>query len=152
MKNIFSRLLLIPVVILAFTASSCVKKADNSGSIITNVTSKGTKIVNGKPEWYWNPGMKGNIGGVGTSGIHIKSENEQRKLAIERALDDIARQLGVKVNSYLVTATTGTQNDAKTYMGTYSVQTSDSKSVKANIEEIWKDEKSGEIHVWMVLQ
>ena len=53
------------------------------------------------PEWVTNPSKNGIIGGVGYCAAHINGYAGQKELASKRALEDIARQKGVLVNSIM---------------------------------------------------
>jgi len=105
-----------------------------------------------KPAWVWNPSMDGKIGGVGSCGMHVNGLTGQRELAIQRAIDEIARQMGVRVSNAKHMETTGTRDSAVTRVDSYSIQTVDGATVKAEVKEYWEDKRTGELHVWMVVQ
>lgn len=84
-----------------------------------------------KPAWIDNPRIEGNIVGLGSAKSHFNGINAQRKLAIERATDEIAKQLGVNVTSQLLT-TQSTQTAST--MDAISLQTVEKTSVKATIK------------------
>ena len=111
-----------------------------------------TLLKNRKPYWYWKPNVEEKIGGVGIAGRHIRGLNEQRNLAIQRCIDIIARQVGVKVSNVSKTTLFGNQDSVKTMMECYSIQTVDGEIVKAIIKEFWEDPETNELYVWMVVQ
>lgn len=106
----------------------------------------------GMPEWVYNPGMSGKIGGVGSSITHVKGRAAQRELAISRALDEIARQMGVKVSNVLSTEASAGKGTASSSMESYSFQTTDGRVVKARIKAFWHDDYRDELFVWMVVE
>jgi len=110
-------------------------------------TTNGTS----KPDWFWRPNVEGNIGGVGVAGPHINGINAQRELAVSRAIEDIGRQLGVKVSSVSKTASTGSKDGVQTQMETYSIQTVEGQTVRARIREFWEDPETRKLYVWMVV-
>ncbi|MFQ5560054.1 MAG: hypothetical protein ACE5FU_05645 [Nitrospinota bacterium] len=112
----------------------------------------GIRLVNGKPFWFFNPNKGGKAGGVGVSGRHVSGKNAQRKLAIQRAIDDLARQMNVKVSSVVRASSVATQTTESSILSSYSIQTVNGQTVKARIVEFWEDLETDELYVWMVLQ
>jgi len=110
------------------------------------------KAAAGMPEWVFNPGMSGKIGGVGSAVTHIRGRSAQREVAISRALDEIARQMGVKVSTILSTQASAGEGGASSSMQSYSFQTTDGKTVKARIKAMWHDGYRDELFVWMVVE
>lgn len=106
----------------------------------------------GMPEWVYNPGMSGKIGGVGSAITHVRGRAAQREMAISRALDEIARQMGVKVSNVLSTQASAGEGGASSSMQTYSFQTTDGRTVKATIKAMWHDSYRNELFVWMVVE
>jgi len=84
--------------------------------------------------------------------MHVKGKSAQRKLAISRALDEIASQMGVEVKSILSSHVQANGAAASSSMESYSFQTTDGKTVKASIKEMWFDKRMNELHVWMVAE
>ncbi len=103
-----------------------------------------------KPVWFYNSSVEGGIGGVGICATHTKGSFAQREVAISRAVDEIARQMGVSVQNILKTSAEVSGSSVKTSLETYSIQTSDGKIVKATVREIWIDPVSNELYVWMI--
>ncbi|PLX70983.1 MAG: hypothetical protein C0602_02815 [Denitrovibrio sp.] len=110
----------------------------------------GPKLIDGKPEWYYTPSKDGKIGGVGVSGIHKDGKTGQKKLAVERALAEIARQMGVKVESYSNLKSQTSGGSSATSGQSHSFFTVDGHTVNARIEQMWEDRYSGELYIWMV--
>lgn len=104
----------------------------------------------GIPTWVYNPMHNGKVGAVGSAKTHFKGRTAQRKLAITRALEELALQKGVKVD-------TTTKRDEEVRDGfvssgsnTYSILTSSGKSILAHIEAVWLDRRNDELFIWMV--
>jgi len=111
------------------------------------------QMINGKPAWILNPKYNGKIGAVGVAGRGYDMKlSSQRKLAIQRALDELALQQGVKVELSM-TKDEHLENDHNSVVvdshGTYT--TKNNSAISAHIEDIWEDRASGELYVWLVL-
>jgi hypothetical protein len=104
------------------------------------------------PKWVYETSKNGKIGGVGISKSHFEGKTAQRSLAISRALDEIARQMGVEVVSLQKISTVGTSQKATTSLESYSFQTTDGKTVRARVETFWEDRAHDELYVWMVME
>lgn len=102
------------------------------------------------PEWVYRPAMAGSPGGVGISGPHVQGANAQRNLAISRAVDEIASQMGVKVQNVLETKTTASQDHTSSHQQSFSIHTVDGQTIQAEIREIWHDSETNQLYVWMV--
>jgi hypothetical protein len=106
-----------------------------------------------KPEWLWKPSEDGKIGGVGISKEHIHGIDAQRKLAVSRAIDSIAAQLGVKVNNVTVIEShASSTGGAASSIDSYSIHTSEGNFVRATVKEFWNDPRTNELYVWMVVE
>lgn len=110
------------------------------------------KLINGKPEWFYTPSKDGKSGGVGVSGIHVDGKTGQKNLAIQRALDEIAKQMGVKVNSYSSVRSQADNSGSSVSGESSSFFTVEGKEVKAKIVEMWEDPYTNELYVWMLTQ
>lgn len=104
------------------------------------------------PKWVYEPSKDGKIGGVGISKPHFNGKTAQRMLVISRALDEIARQMGVEVTSVQKITTIGTSQNTKTELDSYSIQTSSGKVIIAKIQSFWEDTSTDELYVWMVVE
>jgi type IV pilus biogenesis protein CpaD/CtpE len=103
-----------------------------------------------KPEWLWKPSENGKIGGVGIAKEHIRGVDEQRKLAVSRAIDSIAAQLGVTVKNITTIKAHADNSGSSTVQDSYSIHTVQGNTVRATIKEFWLDSSTGELYVWMV--
>jgi hypothetical protein len=103
-----------------------------------------------KPEWIFSPSKEGRIGGVGIAGSHIRGPSAQRELAISRALDEIAKQMNIKIATITKTSASTSGGSASSSLDTFSFQTSDGQTVKAYINKIWQDPYTEELYVWML--
>ena len=104
-----------------------------------------------QPSWVLDPMQNGKTGAVGIAGrTYDQKVSTQRKLAITRALDELTLQKGVEVNlnmskrELVQNERSSSKLDTKT---TYKA----SATVTAHIEALYKDNYTGEIYVWMVL-
>lgn len=107
---------------------------------------------NSRPGWIHNSGVSGKVSGIGICGTHVNGPNAQRALAIKRAIDEIALQLGVTVNNVALIGTKANAAGASTSVESYSFQTVDGNVVKAVIRETWMDPETDEIYIWMVTE
>jgi len=109
------------------------------------------KDPNAKPEWIYNPSSQGKIGAVGTSGrTYDQSPSSQRKLAIQRALDELSLQQGVKVTLRMQKHESVTNDHASLSVDQKSSYSAKS-TVSAHIQDIWMDRQNEILYVWMVL-
>ena len=105
------------------------------------------------PEWVINPSRNGLIGGVGYCAAHINGYAGQKELASKRALEDIARQKGVLVNSILLVSSKSLNNTklpdtTSKNISSYKTQ----QNVKAYIKEIWVHQVSKEMYIYMIAE
>ena len=109
--------------------------------------------ANQKPGWILSPNYKGKKGAVGVAGrTYDQRVSTQRKLAIQRALDELAMQQGVKVELNMQKSEHLRNNTATTSMDVDSkYKTTNSQAITAHIEDVWQDKTTGEIYVWLVL-
>lgn len=105
------------------------------------------------PEWVTNPSANGVIGGVGYCAAHINGYTGQKELASKRALEDIARQKGVLVNSILLVSSKSSSDvkmpdtTAKN-ISSYKTQ----QNIKAYIKEIWVNPVNKEMYIYMIAE
>jgi hypothetical protein len=103
-----------------------------------------------RPAWIYDPTPgQGKFGGVGSARRHIDGFSAQRQLAISRAIDEIARQLGVKVDNFMKTETSVVGQDVSSSMDLYSIQTTAGQLVQAQIRAFWETPDGEELFVWM---
>jgi hypothetical protein len=112
----------------------------------------GVKLINGKPEWFFHPTDGGKVGGVGVSGMHVDGKTGQKALAIQRAQEEIAKQMGVKVQSFSSLKSVSDSSGSVVSGESSSFFTVDGKEVKASIKAMWEDPYTQELYIWMVTQ
>jgi len=140
MKNLY-RLFKITLIITVIT------------SIIGCNNSPKPAVESSKPTWIVNPMQNGKVGAVGVAGrTYDQRISTQRKLAIQRALDELALQQGVKVELSMQKEEHVTNDIASTKMDTSSkYKTTNSNAITAHIEDVWQDKITGELYIWLVL-
>ncbi|GAB6094433.1 hypothetical protein JCM14469_06850 [Desulfatiferula olefinivorans] len=104
------------------------------------------------PNWVYNSAVEGKVTGIGVCGEHVNGVNAQRSLAIKRAIDEMALQMGVKVSNVALIGTKAGAAGSSSSVESYSFQTVDGNVVKAVIRETWKNPKTNEIYIWMVTE
>ena len=106
-----------------------------------------------KPAWVLNPAMGGKTGAVGVAGrTYDQKVSTQRKLAIGRALDELALQQGVKVELKMDKEEHATKDTSSVAMNsTSSYQTNSASAITAHIEKVWQDPYTKELYIWLVL-
>ncbi len=106
-----------------------------------------------KPRWILNPNIDGKTGAVGVAGrTYDQRISTQRKLAIQRALDELAMQQGVKVKLKMTKEEIESNGNVSTTSDTKSsYETTNNSAITAHIEDIWQDNITGEIYIWLVL-
>lgn len=104
-----------------------------------------TLIAFGKPSW-----ISGNVEytdysfyGVGSAKKHINGKAEQKKLALKRALDEIAFQKESTINNEIEVY----RVDDRSYYEEKSTHKVDGIRVKSKIIEVWEDQSSREIFI-----
>jgi len=119
--------------------------------LIISACSQPKPVIDTRPAWINSPYINNEIAAVGSAHIHYYGKSAQRKLAISRALDELALQQGVKVITHTVRhdQKAGARVSAKSDI--YSYQTSDNKTVNAHIKAIWTDPRTDELFIWMVI-
>lgn len=131
--------------ILVLVMSGC---AQQQSQVETRVEQSAQK--SGMPSWIFNPSMEGRLGGVGASLPHIKGVSAQRTMAIARAFDEIARQMGTTVDTTLATKTIASNGSASSSIQTFSVHTTSGKVVVGEVREFWYNDKDNNLYVWVV--
>ena len=117
---------------------SCGSKTENT----PNKTSK--------PKWIYGAFEEKNaICGVGVSLPHIKGKAYQRATAIARAIDEIARQMKVKVDTKIEHFLKGSSSGRHSRISSFSVQTTTGQTVRAKIKDIYFNEETSELYVLM---
>ncbi len=103
------------------------------------------------PQWiYHYKPKKGEICGIGSAGVHMKGFPYQRATAIARAIDEIARQKGVTVNTQLEYFMRGSSSGgSQSSLSVYSVQTTEGQTIRARIVETYYDREKEVFYVLM---
>lgn len=104
-----------------------------------------------KPDWIMNPNKDGKVGAVGSAYRHHKGFTYQRKLAVTRALDEMALQRGVKVSLNMIKKEEIKNDNVKSYVDVNSEYSTNSNTITAHIEETWQDKNTKELFIWLVL-
>lgn len=108
-----------------------------------------TKEYPAPPGWVFGNINSDNICYVGSSRPHIRGIPYQRALAVSRAIEGIARQKNVTVNTQVENYMSGTAESSTSFLKTYSIQTTTGKKISAQIKETWLNEKTGELFILM---
>ena len=118
-----------------------------------NQSSPKIKNSYSKPAWILNPNLDGKIGAVGVAGRTYDGKiSTQRRLAIQRALDELAMQQGVKVKLSMTKREIEANGSVSTSSDTISnYKTTNNSAITAHIEDIWEDKITGELYIWLVL-
>ena len=98
-----------------------------------------------QPDWINNPGQ----GAVGSSTTHVRGRHYQEDLAISRAREKLAAQLGVQISS-IQTIKERVVNDKSYVTSDKQIdQSIKNKEVKAYVRATWHDTRSDELWVWV---
>ncbi len=138
----------VPIFLGTFSLHGCLPVEPTLSSPSPSIVS----VTSVQPKWVYETSKEGKTGGVGISKPHFNGKTAQRSLAISRALDEIARQMGVEVNSIQKISTVGTSQNATTTLESYSLHSTNGKVVIARVESFWEDKATDELYVWMVVQ
>jgi len=104
-----------------------------------------------RPLWVFQPNVNGKTGAVGVAGrTYDQLVSSQRKLAIERALDELSLQMKVKVELSMHKEEVVTNSKAHLSTHDKSHYTANN-TLTAHIQEVWMDRESNQLYVWMVL-
>lgn len=115
-------------------------------------------MKDGFPVWVSDPNYGGVLGGVGIARkIPGKGYAEQRRLAKNIALADLAKQVEVIVKTELskieINIDTKTLQEYKKRFSSYSEQEVRAMLIRnAVIEDEWVDPRTGELYVWVVIK
>ena len=106
---------------------------------------------NGEPAWILNPQIdsNGKLAGSGCSKIHYKGVPSQKKLAISRAIEQIAIQKRVKVKSIAYRQKTNQNGQVSSKVQTSSLQEVENVSLSTHIKEIYTKD-NGDICAWVI--
>jgi hypothetical protein len=103
------------------------------------------------PAWVTDPNFNGLRGSVGSSAPHFKGPAYQRSLAISRALDELAMEMGVQVSVDLQREEKANGYSVKSKSDIKTKQAVNNSNVTAHIEATFINPQTNELYVWMVL-
>ncbi len=118
--------------------------------LISGCSSNQPSTSSPQPAWLNKPNINGNTGAVGSSKPQFKGKTAQRRVAISRALDELAQQSGVEVGNIIMRQERSSAAGAKFSTQVQSTQRTAGVTVNAHIEEIWTDPKTKEMYIWLV--
>lgn len=98
-----------------------------------------------RPDWINNPDQ----GAVGSSATHVKGRHYQEELAISRAREKLAAQLGVEISSVQTIKERVINDKAYVTSDKQIDQSIKSKEVKAQVRATWHDTAHDELWVWV---
>ena len=98
-----------------------------------------------KPDWINNPEQ----GAVGSSTTHVKGRHYQEDLAISRAREKLAAQLGVEISSVQTIKERVVNDKAYVTSDKQINQAVKNQEVKAHVRETWRDAGQDELWVWV---
>ncbi|MCK5002341.1 MAG: hypothetical protein KAJ92_01465 [Gammaproteobacteria bacterium] len=110
------------------------------------ITACGSEPVKpAKPDWINNPVQ----GAVGSSTTHVRGRHYQEDLAISRAREKLAAQLGIEI-SMIQTIKERVVNDKAYVTSDKKIdQAIKNKEVKAHVRATWHDTQRDELWVWV---
>ena len=120
-------------------------------SCVNNNLQNSTAVVTQEPKWMDNPYIEHDkFASIGCAYKHINGRTAQKKLAIARAIDELATQTKVRVQSVNLnkkSVSNGVMKRSTTDMS--SLQSVDNISISTKIKDTYET-KDGEICVWVV--
>lgn len=109
--------------------------------------NKNQSVCYNEPAWAINvPHNKDHFYGVGISYPNFHGEAAQRKVAISRAIKEIASQMKTEVNSKTISMMNST---GSRYFSDYTFQTVNGQTVRAKIIKSCKNPKTGALYILM---
>ena len=109
--------------------------------------------INGYPKWIANPTLNGkySYGAAGIAGRSHKGPSHQRKLAVQRAIEELAAQIETNVVSETISQDVVT-NQSASYksetLSTYKIN----KNISGKIMDTWEDTRNSQLYIWMVVE
>ncbi len=110
-------------------------------------------VTNDEPKWILDPYIDGDkIAAVACASEHFKGVEAQKKLAISRAIDLVATQNKVTVNSVTLREKSSINGSrANTKLQSSSLQSVDNTIISTKTKAIYT-RKNGEICAWVILK
>lgn len=109
--------------------------------------------INGYPRWIANPTLSGkySYGAAGVAARSYKGPSQQRKLAVQRAIEELAAQVETNVASQTISQDK-VSNQSSSYvsetLSTYQIN----QNVSGKIMDIWEDKRSSHLYIWMIIE
>lgn len=105
------------------------------------------------PKWISNPTLNGRYlyGAVGSAGRSYRGPAHQRKLALQRALEELGAQIETTVASETVSHNTIT-DQRTSYRSETSSRYLINEKVSGKIMDIWEDKKNSQLYIWVVVE
>jgi len=129
------KLLIISLLIL-INFSACSKNAPTAN-----------KIVNNEPKWMTDPVKEANgkITAIGCSARHYKGIQAQKKLALKRAIDEIAMQTNTRVSKISLNRRSNTSSSTSSS----SLQEVHEENISTKVMQYYTT-RNGDICVWII--
>lgn len=129
---------------------------DSSGRIDRD-SSSGNQASDDYPAWFYNPGLQGYLGAVGSAKKQARGGYAaQKRLAVTIAEAELARQIEVLVNAEVHSTRTviSAEDDEfyRTKLKSMSRQESRQFLKNAVVKDEWTDPETGELHIWVVIK
>jgi uncharacterized membrane protein len=130
------KLFLMILLIINFTA--CTKNNPNNKKVIN---------INNEPKWMTDPVKEANgkITAIGCSARHYKGIQAQKKLALQRAIDEIAMQINTKVSKISLNR----RSNISSSTSSTSLQEVNEENVSIKVMKYYIT-KNGDICVWII--
>ena len=104
----------------------------------------------GEPAWLLDPYTAGDkIAAVGCAAKHFKGVEAQKKLAISRAIDQIATQNSVTVNNVTLRKREVNSMGGNSGMNSTSMQSVDNVNISTKVKALYTKD-NGDICAWVV--
>lgn len=120
----------------------------------TSIQTNGSVYdMNGYPKWIGNPTLNGkySYGAAGSAARSYKGPSHQRKLAVQRAIEELAAQIETQVVSETISQDT-IINQTASYKSETASTYNINKNVSGKIMDTWKDNINNQLYVWMVIE
>lgn len=124
-----------------------------TNSNITSQPKENLYDMTGYPKWIASPTLDGkySYGAAGIAGRSYKGPSHQRKLAVQRAIEELAAQIETNVISETISQDIVT-NQSASYksetLSTYKIN----KNISGRIMDTWEDTKNSQLYIWMVVE
>lgn len=138
-------------VFIVLFLNGCSGLQNTNSKVIIPPSSLQNKTVAKEPLWLDDPQKEANgkLTAVGCATKHINGEVAQKKLAVQRAIDEIAMQKKTKVQTVTYNTKTTTSFDVTSKTQSSSLHEVQDVSLSTKIIEYYK-KPDGDICVWVV--